>query len=321
MTRASPSLGLVLLIPMQFIVSLSGASRADIPIIRAPFFNSETHDGSTPGPRPHRRRRRRRSGTRDAEINDPPMFGGEDVIENADPLNLHKDSRPLRYTSIKRRHVPAPFDNFVKWIHDKSGIEIPRISVGFDPITTLKLRKSWENILPWAIIRLGADLETHRLGRGAWKLRGCLEDKIIGGRFSLNERYNRDTDQRALLVGYSKSWFIANDYGAGSGTRLNISADYDVKTRRGGIRMGFQQESVWQSYLLPGRRRGVSIVPTLPLDVDRRVQLEVKSNIELPAPEFGLGVSMSLDSDAPVELDIGVGDVNVDIEELYSSHN
>ena len=239
------------------------------------------------------------------------MFGGEDESGNADPLNLHQDrarARPLRHTSIKRRHVPAPVDHVVKWI--------PKISVGFDPITTLKLRKSWDNILPWAIIRVGADLETHRLGRGVWKLRGCLEDKLIGGRFSLNERYDRDSDQRSLLLGYSKSWFIANDYGAGSGTRMNISADYDVETRRGGIRMGFQQENLWQSYLLPGRRRGVTIVPTLPLDVDRRVQLEVKSNIELPGPEFGMGLSMDFDSDAPVGLDIAVGDVNVDIEEV-----
>ena len=280
---------------------------------------SGSDDGSTPGPRGHRRRRRPRSDIRNAESDDPPVFGGEDATGNADPLNLHQDrarARASRYTNIKRRYLPAPVDHVVKWIQDKTGIDVPKISVGFDPITTLKLRKSWENILPWAIIRVGADLETHRLGRGVWKLRGCLEDKLIGGRFSLNERYNRVNDQRALLVGYSKSWFIPNDYGAGSGTRLNISADYDVKTRRGGIRIGFQQESAWQSYLLPGRRRGVSIVPTLPLDVDRRVQLEVKSNIELPAPEFGLGVSKDLDSDAPVELDIGVGDVTVDIEEL-----
>ena len=61
--------------------------------------------------------------------------------------------------------------------------------------------------MPGAIVRVGADFETqHRLGGGIWRLRGCLEDKFLGGRFTLKSK--RDGD-RGVIMEYTKSWLFA----------------------------------------------------------------------------------------------------------------
>ena len=67
-------------------------------------------------------------------------------------------------------------------------MRVPRINVHFNPVTILKIRKLWHGIVPWAVIRVGANLETHCLGMGAWRLRGCLEDTVIEGRLTIRER-------------------------------------------------------------------------------------------------------------------------------------
>ena len=59
---------------------------------------------------------------------------------------------------------------------------------------------------------LGADFETHRLEGGLWRIRGCVEDKIIGGRFTIRKQqqggYNNNGSGSVLLE-YSKSWLFA----------------------------------------------------------------------------------------------------------------
>ena len=114
-----------------------------------------------------------------------------------------------------------PLDPARRWALEKTGVRIPRIRVHFDPATILKLRKSWHGVVPGAIVRVGADFETRRgrlggLGGGAWRLRGCVEDKLIGGRLTIREgggrggRGGRDDDGggRSVLVEYSKSWLF-----------------------------------------------------------------------------------------------------------------
>ena len=103
--------------------------------------------------------------------------------------------------------IGASLDSFRRWTINKTGIHVPSINLHFEPITTLKLRKSWYNVIPGAIIRVGADFETHRrLGKGIWRLRGCLEDTLIGGRFTIKEKRRGD---RGILMEYSKSWLFA----------------------------------------------------------------------------------------------------------------
>merc|ERR1712194_671648 len=92
-----------------------------------------------------------------------------------------------RHQRTNRKNKQA-LDSCRRWVLDKTGVRIPGLNIHFDPITTLKIRKSWHNIVPGAILRIGADFETHRLGKGLWKLRGCIEDKLIGGRFTIKER-------------------------------------------------------------------------------------------------------------------------------------
>ena len=121
-----------------------------------------------------------------------------------------------------------PLDPVRRWALEKTGMRIPRIHVHFDPVTILKLRKSWHGVVPGAVVRVGADFETHRGrsgGGGAWRLRGCVEDKLIGGRLTIREgrrggRGRRDDDGgigRAVLVEYSKSWLFP-----GAGERRGI---------------------------------------------------------------------------------------------------
>lgn len=98
------------------------------------------------------------------------------------------------------------FKSLRQWTYEKTGFYIPKINLHFEPVTTLKLRKSWHNVIPGAIIRVGADFETQTMmGTGVWRLRGCLEDKLIGGRFSIKGKKSRSG---GALVEYSKSWLF-----------------------------------------------------------------------------------------------------------------
>ena len=95
-------------------------------------------------------------------------------------------------------------------------MQIPNININFDPITIIKLRKSWPNIIPFGIVRIGADFETHRFGgHGLWRIRGCIEDTLLSGRFTIKQRRKisreeeEDDDDRAVLLEYTKSWLFA----------------------------------------------------------------------------------------------------------------
>ncbi|KAL9180735.1 hypothetical protein ACHAXT_011188 [Thalassiosira profunda] len=200
---------------------------------------------------------------------------------------------------------------------EKTGVHIPRINVNFDPITILKIRKSLPNVIPGAIIRVGADFETHRLGRaGLWRVRGCIEDKLFGGRFTLRER--RSEGERSVLMEYSKSWLFAGS--GGMGTRLNLSGAYDIATGRGSARFGLRTEStnaIGSYQLMPGRK-GFSVVPVVPLERDGSVLIEAKTNVEIPdAPEFVIGTDFAGTSVDGTSVGMGVGgDVTVDVEEV-----
>lgn len=65
-------------------------------------------------------------------------------------------------------------------------------------------------------------------------------------------------------------------------------------------------------------RRGFSIVPMIPLDGDgRRLLLEVRTNVELPVPEFVIGTDFNGASDDGRSLEMGIGgDVDVEVEEV-----
>ncbi|KAL3816045.1 hypothetical protein ACHAXA_010350 [Cyclostephanos tholiformis] len=221
------------------------------------------------------------------------------------------------------------------------GMRIPRIDLHFDPITILKIRKSWHDVIPGAILRVGADFVSHRrLGGwgGAWRLRGCVEDRLIGGRLTIRESHGRrrrvggedeedenddvddDANDRAVLVEYSKSWLFS---GAGStGTRFNLCATYDLTSRKGSARFGFRAESnvdaaAGSYHLMPGGRRGFSIVPIIPLDRNGRLLLEAKTNVDLPEPEFVIGTNFNTDVDNDQTLEMGIGgDVQVEFEEV-----
>ena len=134
--------------------------------------------------------------------------------------NGRRGGRGGRRDDDGRRRRP-PLDPARRWALEKTGVRIPRIRVHFDPATILKLRKSWHGVVPGAIVRVGADFETRRgrlggLGGGAWRLRGCVEDKLIGGRLTIREGGGRggrggrgdDGGGRSVLVEYSKSWLF-----------------------------------------------------------------------------------------------------------------
>ena len=107
------------------------------------------------------------------------------------------------------------------------------------------------------------------------------------------------------------------------GTRFNLCAAYDITTHRTSARFGFRTENTLNTigtyHMLPGgQRRGFTIIPIIPLDNNRRLLLEAKTNIDLPEPEFVIGTA---DFDAisgdtgGLELGIG-GDIDVDVEEV-----
>ena len=178
----------------------------DIPIMdngigRRPFNREDRSNNSS-----RRKRRRRREGD-----NEPPFFL---LNEDSDDHDGHPRQYKRKHRSNKQQQ---PLDSFRNYIIDKTGMQIPNININFDPITIIKLRKSWSNILPFGIIRIGADFETHRLsGGGLWRVRGCIEDTLLGGRFTIKERrkIGRDDDDdeeddRAILLEYTKSWLFA----------------------------------------------------------------------------------------------------------------
>ena len=181
------------------------------------------------------RRRRDRDATIDSdtlfdESDDdikPPYF--LDQIDDDQEEWRHQYEYNKRRRKLHRRKNNT-LDSFRSWAMDKTGVHIPRINLHFDPITILKIRKSWHNIIPGAIIRVGADFETHRLGRGLWRLRGCVEDKFIGGRFTIKERRRsmdtKNEEDRAVLMEYSKSWLFAGT-GKLLGCVKNFKALYD----------------------------------------------------------------------------------------------
>ena len=152
------------------------------------------------------RRRRRRN-----DDNEPPFFLLNEDSDDHDGHQRHKQQYKRKHRKNKQ-----PIDSVRAYIMDKTGMQIPHININFDPITIIKLRKSWSNIIPWGIIRIGADFETHRLsGGGLWRVRGCIEDTLLGGRFTIKERrkISRDDEDedgdRAILLEYTKSWLFA----------------------------------------------------------------------------------------------------------------
>ena len=296
----------------------------DIPIMGDHFLRRGRKDSES---KPDRKIRRRfkRSKTRDEDRIDEALFfldqDSDDIHQFERHHQTYYDRRRRRRKGKNNQHL----DSFRSWALDKTGVHIPRVNVYFDPITILKLRKSWHYI-PGVIILLGADFQPHRLGGGLWRIRGCIEDKFLGGRFTIKERRTQqhngndeddDRDDRSILVEYSKSWLFA---GAGTiGTRFKLSAAYDITNKRGSARFGFKAENTdavgSYTQLLPGRK-GLSIVPIIPLDIDRRFLLETKANVNLPEPEFVIGTDFDGTSDGGL-LGMGIGgDIDVEVEEL-----
>ncbi|KAL7471775.1 hypothetical protein ACHAXS_012068 [Conticribra weissflogii] len=217
--------------------------------------------------------------------------------------------------------IGPSINSFRRWTYEKTGFYIPKININFEPVTSLKLRKSWHNVIPGAIIRVGADFETQTMmGTGVWRLRGCLEDKLIGGRFSIKGKRSRSGGQ---LVEYSKSWLFP---GAGSlATRFNLCATYDMSQRRGSARFGFKTVNsngggnVETLGVFGGiGRQGFSIIPTIPLDGQKgHMILEAKTYVDVPQPEFVVGMDMDDGSNDRGSFGMGFGgDIDVDIEEL-----
>jgi hypothetical protein len=195
----------------------------DVPIIR---------DNFSPRKRSRRRRGKHRQDDHyDQDVDDSdddslPQFFLDSEDNNRWREQYEFDRMMKRRNRNNNRHrketdqikgffgLPSPLSTFREWTYTKTGIRIPRVNFHFDPITILKIRKSWHNIVPGAIIRVGADFETqHRLGGGVWRLRGCLEDKFLGGRFTVKGKRNGD---KGVVMEYSKSWLFA---GAGESIR------------------------------------------------------------------------------------------------------
>ena len=304
----------------------------DIPIMGDHSAEWKKPQMSSGGDKPRsrgskRRKRRRREDKVDGDAYDTsddddvptPFFLDQNYDQDYEnKRHRRRQQHQQRNHRNNHRNNHQPLDSIRQWTLEKTGVQIPRINLHFDPVTVLKIRKSWHNILPWAIIRVGADFETHRLGKGLWRLRGCVEDKLIGGRFTIKEK--RIGDERAVLMEYSKSWLFSSGAGSSIGTRFNLGAVYDLTTYRGSVRFGFRAENtdatIGTYQLMPGRK-GFTIVPIIPLDVDRRLLLEAKTNIEIPEPEFVIGTDfdgMSADSSS-VSMGMG-GDVDVEIEEV-----
>jgi hypothetical protein len=177
----------------------------DVPIVGDRFHFSKR------GRRKRRRRSKASSDDTDSEDESPiPFFYDQEYdIDWREQYELDKMRR--RHRSNNRRDkeaeygITSPWNTVRQWTYTKTGIHMPRINLHFDPITILKIRKSWHNIVPGAIVRVGADFETqHRLGGGIWRLRGCLEDKLLGGRFAMKSK-----GDNGVIMEYTKSWLFA----------------------------------------------------------------------------------------------------------------
>ena len=203
----------------------------------------------------------------------------------------------------------AHIDSLRSWTATKTGVRIPRINIHCDPVTVLKIRKALS--LPGVIFRVGADFETYRLSGGYWRFRACCEDKIIHGRLTIKEVQSSDDDDDDVLVEYSKSWMFANTVGAA--TRFNLSAQYSIMHKSGGVRFGIRTENnvgtIGRVTSSPfnGNQR-FSIIPVLKLDEDERFKVEVKTNVDVPNPELVFeGRSGS----------VGIGgSIDIEVEEL-----
>lgn len=314
-------------------------SNEDVPILNNIFGSRKQNRSSRNNNR--RRRNLRKHDTDDGgyDVNEsddddtiPFFLDQSDNIDfreqyEYDRMKRRRQRRKQQYNECNNSNTNNPLNAIRQWTHTKTGIRIPNVNVYFDPITILKLRKSWNGIIPGSIVRVGADFETHhRLVGGVWRLRACLEDKLIGGRFIVKGKRNGD---EGVLLEYSKSWLFA---GAGSlATRFNLNAQYDIKTNRCSARFGFRTENMGTvgSFVSSrgvfggmgggGGRQSFTIVPILPLDGrDGNVKLEVKTSIELPEPEIVVGMDLdrvSAGGSSSVAMGVG-GDVDMEIEEL-----
>lgn len=200
----------------------------DIPIVGGDHFRdrSKRGDGRSGlgrfgrgSKRSLRRRRRSRNIEDDIAIDDDGKFAHDDepppFFFEQDDFNDDGDGWPRRHKRRKSKiNHHHPFESFRYWALETTGVHIPRINLHLDPITILKIRKSWHNIIPGAIIRAGADIESH----GVWRVRGCVEDKLVGGRLTIKNMKHggveNDEDQ-TFVMEYSKSWLLS-----GAGERL-----------------------------------------------------------------------------------------------------
>ncbi len=196
----------------------------DIPIVGGDHFRDHSKKGvgksrlGMLGRRSKRKLKRRRRDD-DIVIDDDvadgyddvplPFFFEQDEFDHDDddgwPQREFYDRRHKRRKSKINHH--HPFDSFRHWAFDTTGVHIPRINLHLNPITIIKMRKAWHNLIPGAVVRAGADFES----RGVWRFRGCVEDKLIGGRFTIKKmKYVEDEedDNRVVLMEYSKSWLI-----------------------------------------------------------------------------------------------------------------
>jgi hypothetical protein len=192
----------------------------DIPIVGEDHFRDRSKKGvgrSTLGKFGRRSKRELKRRRRDDDIaiddDEPlPFFFEQNEFDHDDdddgwPQREYYDRRHRR-RKPKISHHHHLFDSFRHWALETTGIHIPRINLHLHPITIIKMRKAWPNLIPGAIVRVGADFET----RGVWRLRGCIEDKLIGGRFTIKKmKYieeEEEQDNRVVLLEYSKSWLI-----------------------------------------------------------------------------------------------------------------
>lgn len=155
----------------------------------------------------------------DTDASPPFFYDQEDNIDWRDQYELdkmrrrwHRDNNNNKRNNAAEYGIPSPWESLRQWTISRTGVRIPQINFHFDPITILKIRKSWNNVIPGVIVRVGADFETHyRVGGGLWKLRACLEDKFLGGRFTMKRK--RDGG-KGVIMEYTKSWLFA---GTGTG--------------------------------------------------------------------------------------------------------
>lgn len=109
---------------------------------------------------------------------------------------------------------------------------------------------------------------------GVWRIRGCLEDKWIGGRLSLvqdrrdssnnNGRRGRGVTNSAkrasTRIEYAKSWFFPTGTDGSLAARFDLRAAYDVNTQRGTARFGFGPSTRQRAVVETGAASSPSLV-------------------------------------------------------------